>query len=542
MENNEKATAWIQESGSDIPWQQPRQPRKLFDLTRKDTAFALGAVAVCIFSSVFGIFGGFALGYFLSLILMMTLFAVYFAKVSKLHAFAVACGLLALMHAAVFICTTNVSVRFFSTILSFLLALVSFDGLINGVAVGNRQTLGVFYTAAATAGNIAAAVKSLFTKGNGDRRSIGKALVGLLCAIPVMVIVVPLLVSSDDAFRGMMDRLFSDTHTTVFRAVFGVLLSVFVIAYGFSMKARRNAKCKPGKFAGIENVYIISFLSAIGLCYVLYLFSQLAYFFSAFRGFLPDGEITYAQYARKGFFEMCVIAVINLVLVLSALLLAKKQEGKVCHGIKALATFIAVFTLIIIATAISKMVLYIDAYGMTVLRLTTSAFMVFLSVVFVSVILRIYITRINIVKVALLAAGCTVLALGIINVNSVCARYNYESYRSGKLASIDIQSLNRLGDEGIPYIVKLAGDEDTQVAQTAKEYLSTAYLYHYFDNMWTAESFTVDTLKKNEKNQGFSCYSIPRAVAYNSLYKYIEQNPEFANLCKDYFTGVALHR
>ena len=50
--------------------------------------------------------------------------------------------------------------------------------------------------------------------------------------------------------------------------------------------------------------------------------------------------------------------------------------------------------------------LYIDAYGMTVRRVTTSAFMVFLAIVFVSVILRIYIRKINIVKIGLVAAGC----------------------------------------------------------------------------------------------------------------------------------------
>ena len=268
---------------------------------------------------------------------------------------------------------------------------------------------------------------------------------------------------------------------------------------------------------------------------MLYLFSQLAYFFSAFKGFLPEGDITYAQYARKGFFEMCVIAVINLLIVFLALLLAKKENGKVCHTIKAIATFISVFTLIIIATAISKMVLYIGTYGMTVLRITTSSFMLFLSIVFISVILRIYINKVNIVKTALITAGVILLLLGTVNVNSVCARYNYESYKAERLEKIDVQQLYELGYEGIPYIAKLASAKDLDVANEAQNYLAKAYLYDYFDNMEDAVYFTVDDLKANEKNKDFAHFTIPKMTAYNCLYEYIENNPLFSTTCQNYF-------
>ncbi len=510
----------------------PYQPKPLFELTKGDTAFSVCAVIVCVFTSIFGIFGGFALGYLLSVVLMTAMFIIYFAKNSKPRVLPIICGLLSVSNSAVFIRTTNSSVRSFGFVMSLLLALVCFDGLLNGSAKGNRKTVGIFYSATSTMGNIAVAIKSLFSNSDSNKKAVGKALVGLICAIPVLIIVIPLLISSDDAFRGMMSNLFSNTFSTIIKAIFGILLSLFVISYGFSLKASRVSKIGKGKFKGIENVYIISFLSAIAVCYLLYLFSQLAYFFSAFKGFLPDGEITYAQYARKGFFEMCVIAVINLVVVFTALLISKKQKGKMCHGIKTIATFIAVFTLIINSTAISKMVLYIDAYGMTVLRLTTSAFMLFLGVVFISVILRIYIKKINIIKTALITAGCIVLILGTANVNAVCAKYNYESYTNGRLNTIDIDALYNLGDEGIPYIIMLAENEDITTFRKAQEYLAQAYLYDYFDNMRNNQSFTAEDLKQNQKNKGFEHFSMPKAKAYNELYKYIEKHPEFSSVCQ----------
>lgn len=510
----------------------PNIIKPLFDLTKRDIAFAICALMISIFTAVFGFCGGFALGYGISILFVALLFIVYFAKGAKLRALPVICGLLAFGMSPVFIATTNGSVRFFAAVGAFLLGLVCFDGMVRGDVKGNRQTLGIFYSAFSSAEHIGPAIRSLFSDKNGRKRAIGKALIGFLCAVPVLLVVVPLLLSSDDAFQGMMTNIFSNTGSTIFQVILGILLSLVVIPYGFSLKYDRTAKIKPGKFAGIENIYIISFLSAIGVCYVLYLFSQLAYFFSAFRGFLPNGEISYAQYARKGFFEMCAIAVINLLIVFSALLLARKQNSKVCHGIQAVATFIAGFTLMIIATAISKMVLYIGVYGMTVLRLTTSTFMVFLSVVFVSVILRIYCAKINILKTALVTAGCILLVLGIGNVNKVCAAYNYESYLSGRLDSVDVQAIYDLGDEGIPYIVKLTRCSDPKVVKEAEKCLAQAYLRDYFDNMRHKKAFTLDELKQNQKDVGFARYSIPKARAYDSLYDYLQKNPGFSDRCQ----------
>ncbi len=506
----------------------------LLELTKRDTVFAVCALALTVFFSLFGLFDGVSLGYSLSSTAMLVMFFAYFAKDAKFSASAVVCGLLALASGAIRLCTTNGSVRFFGTVVGLLLSLVCFDGLVNGAAKGNRRTAGIFYSAVSTLGNVGLSVRSLFVGGTGKKR-FGKALVGLLCAVPVLVVIIPLLISSDDAFRGMMSKIFSNTFSSFAKTIFGVLVCPFVISYGLSLKFGRVTERKKGRFAGVENVYLISFLSAISVCYLLYLFSQLAYFFSAFRGFLPDGEITYAQYARKGFFEMCVIAAINLLIVFVALLLAKKNGGKVCHAIKAIATFISVFSLIIIATAISKMVLYIGTYGMTVLRITTSAFMLFLSIVFISVILRIYLEKINVVKTALITAGCIVLTLGIANVNAVCARYNYESYKSGKLDRIDVQAMYNLGCEGVPYVVRLASDDDATVADKAERYLVQAYSYKYFDDVEDAEDFTVEALKSRRKDRGFAYFNLPKAAAYRSLYAYAEENPWFAEIYLDNF-------
>lgn len=512
---------------------QQLQDRPSFDFKNTDTAFCICGVLFCVFVSVFGIFGGYALGYLISCVLMMGLFVVYFASRGKVRLLPLFCGFLSIANSAVFICTSNGSVRFFSAVLCFLMGLVCFDGMVNGKSKGNTKTIGIFYTAIVTSRNIGKTMKALFAGGNGNKKAVGKALIGLAGAIPVLLVVIPLLISSDAAFGGMMENIFKNTTGNIFKAVLGVNASVFVLSYGVSLKKGDIAKIGKSNFSGIENAYIISFLSAVSFCYVLYLFSQLAYFFSAFKGFLPDGEITFAQYARKGFFEMCAIAVINLNIVFLALLFSKKKNGKACNGIKILSTFIAIFTLIIISTAISKMVLYIDAFGMTVLRITTSAFMVFLAIVFISVVLRIYFTKINIVKTGLIAASFILIVLGSINVNGVCAKYNYESYKSQKLDSVDLKAMYDLGDEGIPYLVRLSEDKNKAVAEEARYYLADAVCYEYFEDLDKMTFFSISSIKGKEKHKGFERFSIPRYNAYETLYAFIEENPEFASECME---------
>lgn len=516
------------------PTAPPQKP--LFELTKGNAAFVICALIGSVFTSLFGIFSGFALGYMLSIILMTTIFIFYLAKGGKGRVFPVISGLLALGCSAIFICTSNTSVRFFGVILSFLLALICFDGLANGKSRGNLNTVGIFYSAGSTFSNIGTTFKSIFCGNKSNKKTLGKAFIGLACSLPVLLIVVPLLLNSDDAFLGMMSQIFDNTFSTIMKISFGAAISIFVITYGLSLKYGRVAKIGKNRFKGIENVYIISFLSAISFCYLLYLFSQLAYFFSAFSGFLPENYDTFSEYARKGFFEMCVIAIINLAIVFAAWVLSKKKDGKVCFGAKLLSIFIALFTLVIIGTAISKMVLYIGGYGMTVLRITTSAFMLFLALVFISVILKIFIKKVNFVKTSLLTAGIIILLLGTINVNAVCAKYNYENFVAGNLKNMSVEWFYDLGDEGIPYLVKLAQNDNAHTVKEADSYLLEAYWYDYFEDLHEAKTLTVNDLKQRKKYDDIDSFTIPRSKAYDALYEYVEENPGFCYIIENNYS------
>lgn len=511
---------------------------KYFPLTKRDTTFAVLFALVAVLFSGLGLFGGFRIGYTVSAIFGWLVLTVYlWNKNTKIKFFPLLCGILSLALPTVFLITSNGSVRFWSLTAVPLLAMAWFASLVDYGDFGgdlelvrnfaHQIFLGMF-------GKLPKTFTSLFAAKSERKSRVGKALLGILLAVPVLMIVIPLLISSDVAFAGFVKSFFENITLTVFKVIVGLIITPFLISYCFALKNSEKHIATPTKFRGVDNVIVISFLSALSVCYLTYLFSQLAYFFSAFNGFLPEGyKFNVSSYARRGFFEMSAIATINLIIIFGALLLSRKKNGKICITSRLVCLFISVFTLIIIATAISKMVLYIRELGMTRLRITTSAFMIFLAIVFLSVILRLFISKIKVLRTALVTAGMVLLVLGAVNVNHVVAAYNYYAYENNMLKTIDVETIYNLGDEGIPYLAKLMNDDDiddVNVVVSARNYLEQAIEYTYYDTDYDYETRTHTIYgKRYDKLENFGIY---RMKAYEVLGEFIEEHPDMYKIEK----------
>ena len=53
--------------------------------------------------------------------------------------------------------------------------------------------------------------------------------------------------------------------------------------------------------------------------------------------------------------------------------------------------------------------------------------------------------------------------------------YNYNAYQKKVLKDIDVSTIYELGDEGIPYLVKLTKDKNSEVSELAKLKLSYSF-------------------------------------------------------------------
>lgn len=361
-------------------------------------------------------------------------------------------------------------------------------------------------------------------------RKTGSIFIGIAFALPVLCIIIPLLASSDAAFDGLLDKI---TMKAVFEIIGAIIIGAFffILWFGQILNAgdvKREKAVEKAERKGVEPTVIASFLSVISIAYMLYIFSQLAYFFDAFAGFLPEG-FTLSEYARRGFFEMGAICAINLFLVFLAMIITRKRDGKVSMAVRFPASFLCVFSMLLIATSLSKMILYINSYGMTRLRIYTSVFMIFLAVVFASVVLRLYIKKMPYMKAAIVAASLLVSLMCFVDVDGVIAKYNVEAYLDGRLETVDMNALGELSSAAVvPYVFELIDDEHENTSVAAKRLLSE-YAEKMFDIGYdekAKESFIKDS------SYDFRRYNIPEYKAREILLEnfdqyYTERYPRF---------------
>ncbi len=162
----------------------------------------------------------------------------------------------------------------------------------------------------------------------------------------------------------------------------------------------------------------------------------------------------YSEYARRGFFELCAIAVINLIVILVLTGCAKKGGSTRPKLLTGYAVVLCLFTLFIIATALAKMLLYIKAYGLTALRLYTAWFMVLLAAVFFVLMLRQFVRKLP--TAAILSVAFTVLfgLLCFAKPETRIAEYNIARYENGTLKDLDVQMLCELSEDAYTVMAK----------------------------------------------------------------------------------------
>lgn len=313
--------------------------------------------------------------------------------------------------------------------------------------------------------------------GNGLKNSKGASkksldlLLGLLIALPILGIMIPLLTSADAVFDGLMALLpEADTNEWMPTLLLGCLLwsVLYTRAVALVHAQKQESKAKAAR-KGIPTATVNTVLLAVAFVYCVYLVSQLAYFFEGFSGILPE-DYTMAQYARRGFFEMCALCVVNLCVILFAAGFVRKDKT-IGMSTRLFCLFIGVVTLLFVATASAKMLMYIEAYGLTRLRLLTEVIMVFLGLTTAIVCLWLFIPKLPYMKAVMLSALIIGAAVIWADVDTVVAAYNVGAYQSGQMETVDVDYLAGLNDGAIPYLAQLTKAKDPEVAEAAQKSL-----------------------------------------------------------------------
>lgn len=310
-------------------------------------------------------------------------------------------------------------------------------------------------------------------------KKIGKS---LLITIPIILVVLILLMSADQVFEKIFDKVFLDLSKVLslegivkLLSRLSVILITFLLCGGFlvnlvkdnTMFTKEDEDTKVTvKF---ENLTINMILTVLNIIYLIFGFIQIT---NLFMNTSNNPNFDYSSYARQGFFQLMFVSFINFVILIVANInkVKKTKSQKIYNKIMSL--LIILFTIIIIISAFYRMNLYQETYGYTYLRIFVD--FVLISEVLISIPIIIYLLgkKIDILKSVIIITSFMFVLLNFMNIDNFIAEKNIDRYfNNPEDSNFDISYLCKLGTDATEQITRLLKADDEYIVKRTERYL-----------------------------------------------------------------------
>ncbi|MDF5751032.1 DUF4153 domain-containing protein [Spongiactinospora sp. TRM90649] len=292
-------------------------------------------------------------------------------------------------------------------------------------------------------------------------RKLGHVAAGIALTLGLLGIFGALFASADPVFFSYVDALLTVPSwlNTVPARVAAFLICAVLVGAGLLVGLRPvNEPVAPrvGLRVG-RSVWALP-LVALNLLFTAFVAVQISVLFGGNRRVVSTAGLTYADYAREGFFQLLVVSVFVLAVVAMAAATISVRGGE-RWAMGLLLGMLCVLTMVILASAMHRLGLYTAAYGLTRLRASVGATIIWLAVVFLLVIVA------GAVRLALRSGGgwlpralVAVTGLGLVafavwNPDLRVAQTQFEARKT--VERLDADYLNELGAEAVPALDRL---------------------------------------------------------------------------------------
>ncbi|MGW5674943.1 DUF4153 domain-containing protein [Streptomyces sp. NPDC003860] len=181
---------------------------------------------------------------------------------------------------------------------------------------------------------------------------------------------------------------------------------------------------------------------------------QLTVLFGGYDKVLAETGLTYAEYARQGFWQLVLATLLTLGVIALALRWAPRADDRDRLLVRSVLGALCLLTLVVVASALRRMDLYVDAYGLTQLRLTVAAMELWLGLVLVLIMAAGAYGAAWLPRTVAASAAVGVLAFGLASPDALVAERNADRHqRTGKL---DVEYLQGLSADAVPALDRLA--------------------------------------------------------------------------------------
>lgn len=264
-----------------------------------------------------------------------------------------------------------------------------------------------------------------FKRQDGSEKSnrIRYVLLGLIAAVPLLILVLFLLAGADAVFRDMIVTVISKMNIwnvfCILMMLFGAYLGSYCVIGALTRHRIPEAQKETKKYNAIPAVTALAVLTMV---YMLFSGIQI---FSLFLGKMQlPANYTWSSYAREGFFQLLAVCLFNLTLVLVCLWIFQENGA-----LKVLLTAISLCTYVMIASSAFRMFLYVKYYHLTFLRVLVLWTLAVLAVLLAGVIVFIYRHDFPLFRYCLAVVTVCYVILAFARPDSLVASYNVNQAR-----------------------------------------------------------------------------------------------------------------
>lgn len=357
--------------------------------------------------------------------------------------------------------------------------------------------------------------------------------VGLTLGLPLFCVIGLLLMSADAIFfditYGILEKLFLGTGLeNLFGVLFTVVIMFFMTYCIMAYLCRKTFSEEYKERKQTEAVLAMTILAPIMILYLVFCGIQIVFLF---LGKMIVEGYTYAEYARQGFFQLLIVCIINLVLVLVGHAYFKENKA-----LKGMLTVVSVCTYIMIASSAYRMILYIQHFYLTFLRIFVLWSLLVLFILLTGVIVSIYQKSFPLFKYSMVVVTVCYLALSFSHPDYWIAKCNLANLgNTGSAAGSffraesynDYRYLSELSADAAPALAEFLKEEGFSLAEVEArmeyETGSNGYVgdYEAFGGSRSSEecwgSYYLAALSRNYKDMGIRGFNLSKFIGYQSV-------------------------
>ncbi|MEV8030928.1 DUF4153 domain-containing protein [Streptomyces sp. NPDC086182] len=305
----------------------------------------------------------------------------------------------------------------------------------------------------------------------GARRGVGVGLRAFVVSAVLLLVFGALFAGADAAFANLLSDLVPDTSVAggpwrVVLLLFG-LVGALAVAHTAAAPVRWDRVVVP---AGRPRNRVEWALPLIVLTALFAAFNavQLAVLFGGYDAVLKKTDQTYAEYARQGFWQLLVVTLLTLLVVVFALRWAPRDDASDRKLVRAVLGTLCALALVVVASAVRRMDMYVEAYGLTRLRVSVLAGELWLGLVIVLIMAAGVWGARWLPRAVAASAAAGVLAFGLMSPDSLIAERNVQRYEdtgkfdllyAGDLSADAVPALDKLKEPMRSCVLKSIADE-----------------------------------------------------------------------------------